>query len=130
MKLLRRVLALSLFALVPALLHAQGVTTSSMNGLVTDLNGVPLPDATVTAVHLPSNTSYRAIVRAGGAYTIPNMRIGGPYRVTVAAIGFQPLAKDDIQLALGQVFRYDARLERQVVQLQELEIESRPATRC
>jgi len=43
-------------------------------------------------------------------------------RVTVAAIGFQPLAKDDIQLALGQVFRYDARLERQAVTIAELEI--------
>jgi hypothetical protein len=116
------VLALLLFTLVPTLLPAQGVTTSSMSGIVTDLNGIPLPEATVSAVHLPSNTSYRAIVRPGGAYTIPNMRIGGPYRVTVAAIGFQPLAKADIQLALGQVFRYDARLERQVVQLQELEV--------
>jgi outer membrane receptor protein involved in Fe transport len=117
-----RALTAVLLAFFPSVLHAQGVTTSSMSGIVTDRDGVPLPDATVTAVHLPSNTSYRALVRAGGAYTIPNMRIGGPYRVTVAAIGFQPLAKDDIQLALGQVFRYDARLERQVVQIEELEI--------
>jgi hypothetical protein len=119
---IRRLLAGLLLSLAPSLLHGQGVTTSSMSGIVTDREGVPLPDATVTAVHLPSNTSYRALVRAGGAYTIPNMRIGGPYRVTVAAIGFQPLAKDNIQLALGQVFRYDARLERQVVQIEELEI--------
>jgi hypothetical protein len=119
---IRRLLAGLVLALTPALLSAQGVTTSSMSGIVTDRDGNPLADATVTAVHLPSNTSYRAIVRPGGAYTIPNMRIGGPYRVTVAAIGFQPLAKDDVQLALGQVFRYDARLERQVVQIQELEI--------
>ena len=119
---LRRGLAVLLFALLPSLLQAQGVTTSSMSGIVTDRDGAPLADATVTAVHLPSNTSYRAVVRQGGAYTIPNMRIGGPYRVTVAAIGFQPLAKDDIQLALGQVFRYDARLERQAVTIEELEI--------
>jgi hypothetical protein len=119
---LRRGLAVLLFALLPSLLYAQGVTTSSMSGIVTDRDGNPLADATVTAVHLPSNTSYRAIVRPGGAYTIPNMRIGGPYRVTVASIGFQPLAKDDIQLALGQVFRYDARLERQAVTIAELEI--------
>ena len=119
---LHRGLVVLLLALLPSMLHAQGVTTSSMSGIVTDRDGNPLADATVTAVHLPSNTSYRAVVRQGGAYTIPNMRIGGPYRVTVAAIGFQPLAKDDIQLALGQVFRYDARLERQAVTIEELEI--------
>ena len=56
---IRRLLAGLVLALTPALLSAQGVTTSSMSGIVTDRDGNPLADATVTAVHLPSNTSYR-----------------------------------------------------------------------
>jgi hypothetical protein len=119
--------ALALLLLVtaaPAALLAQGVTTSAMSGIVTGTDGMPVPEATITAIHLPSGTTYRAFARSAGTYAIPNMRIGGPYRVTIAAIGYQAKSVDDIQLALGQTFRYDVRLERQVVQLQELEVVS------
>src|SRR5687768_11136158 len=68
----------------------QGVTTAAINGLITSDEGVPLAGATVTAIHDPSATQYRATVRSGGVYTIPNMRVGGPYRVTVTMIGFRP----------------------------------------
>src|SRR2546422_11039812 len=64
--------------LAPSTLAAQGVTTAQLTGFVTDTSsGAPLADASVTAMHLPSGTSYRALVRSGGTYTIPNMRIGG-----------------------------------------------------
>jgi len=110
--------------LIPVAAAGQGVTTSAMNGVVADVNGVPLADAVVTAIHLPSNTTYRTTTRTGGTYSILNMRVGGPYRVTITAIGFQAVTESDIQLALGQTFRYDARMERQVVQLEELQVES------
>src|SRR3989441_5210903 len=73
--------------LAPSTLTAQGVTTAQLTGFVTDTSsGAPLADASVTAVHLPSGTSYRALVRSGGTYTIPNMRIGGPPPATPATI--------------------------------------------
>ena len=109
-----------LFALAPAALHAQGVTTSAMSGIIADQGGAALLEAVITAVHLPSGTAYRAVTRSGGTWNILNMRVGGPYRVTVTAIGYQSDTKDDILLALGQTFRYDVALERQVVQLEEL----------
>jgi hypothetical protein len=111
-----------LFLLAPAILSAQGVTTSAMTGIVTDDKGVALPDAVVLAVHVPSGTQYRGSVRTGGIYTIPNMRIGGPYRVTVSFIGFQPKTEENVFLSLGQTFRHDAQLQRQAVQLQELAV--------
>jgi hypothetical protein len=106
--------------LAPPTLIAQGVTTAQLNGLVTDSSGAPLTEASVSAVHLPSGTSYRALARSGGAYTIPNMRIGGPYRVTVTMIGYQPRTRDSVFLNLGQNLQLDFRLVRQAVQLAEL----------
>src|SRR2546428_11665066 len=77
--------------LAPSTLTAQGVTTAQLTGFVTDTSsGAPLADASVTAVHLPSGTSYRALVRSGGTYTIPNMRIGGPPRGSAAGGGCPP----------------------------------------
>src|SRR3989475_11028240 len=77
--------------LAPSTLTAQGVTTAQLTGFVTDTSsGAPLADASVTAVHLPSGTSYRALVRSGGTYTIPNMRIGGALPRPPAMIGHPP----------------------------------------
>lgn len=100
----------------------QGVTTASINGLVVGDEGTPLAGATVTAIHEPSATQYRATVRSGGVYTIPNMRVGGPYRVTVTMIGFQPRSEPNVFLNLGQNYRLDFRMQPQAVTLRGVEV--------
>ncbi|HEV8358279.1 MAG TPA: carboxypeptidase regulatory-like domain-containing protein [Gemmatimonadales bacterium] len=117
-----RVLLLFASLLLPSPLYSQGVTTAAVAGLVTDQAGAPLTSATVVAVHGPSGTRYSAVTRAGGAYTLPNLRVGGPYRVTFAAIGFAPRSQDSVFLSLGQDFRLDMKLTRQVTQLAELQV--------
>jgi hypothetical protein len=107
-------------AIAPAVLRAQGVTTATLAGLVTATEGAPPPTAIVLALHVPSGTQYRAYIRPGGVYSIPNMRIGGPYRVTATSIGFQPKVEDDVFLSLGQTFRLDFQLVREAVRLAEL----------
>lgn len=107
-------------AIAPVVLFAQGVTTATLGGLVTATEGAPPPTAIVLALHVPSGTQYRAYVRPGGVYSIPNMRIGGPYRVTATSIGFQPKVENDVFLSLGQTFRLDFQLVREAVRLAEL----------
>ena len=68
--------ALTICVWTPRGMEAQGVTTSAMNGFITSDNGKPLEDAQVVAVHLPSGTEYRGTARAGGAYSLLNMRVG------------------------------------------------------
>src|SRR2546430_7619764 len=70
-------------------LGAQGVTTAAIAGVVTDSSGSPLEGARVAALHGPSGTAYAAVSRADGRFTIPGMRVGGPYRVTVALVGYR-----------------------------------------
>ncbi len=113
---------LALGWLAPPTLGAQGVTTSAMNGFVTGTDGTPLADAVVTAVHVPSGTQYRASARTGGAYSLPNLRVGGPYSVTATMIGFQPRTEENVDLSLGETRRVDFELEPQAVQLEELAV--------
>ena len=72
---------------LPAQLGAQGVTSSSLGGLVTDASGNPVVGAEITAVDTSSNTRYTSVTRAGGRWDIPNVRTGGPFRITASANG-------------------------------------------
>ncbi len=102
---------------VPTMLAAQGVTTASLTGIVTNDQGAPLSTANVVAVHLPSGTQYRGSVTSSGRYNLPNMRVGGPYRVTVTSLGFEPKSESDVNVGLGQSLRLDFRLKRQALEL-------------
>ena len=86
---------------VPNAALAQGVTTATVTGIVTDsAAATPVGGATIVAVHVPSGTQYRAVARSGGAYTLPNVRVGGPYRLTATFIGFEPRSAEDVFLNL------------------------------
>jgi hypothetical protein len=85
---------------------AQGVTTGALNGIVTNEQKQPIAAANVIAIHLPSGTSYETATRTDGRFTIPGMRIGGPYSVTVAYTGttgtaFEPQTQENITVNLG-----------------------------
>jgi hypothetical protein len=110
---------------LPTLVRAQGVTTGNLAGLVTDSAGVPIVDANVVAVHVPSGTQYRAVTRNSGAYSLPNVRVGGPYRVTASFIGFQPGTRENVFAALGETQRVDFRLGRVATQLGPVQVSAR-----
>ncbi len=119
---LRTSLLVLWLGLLPAPMVAQGVTTGSLGGIVTDESGAPIVEAIVLAIHLPSGTQYRAVSRTGGTYNIPNMRIGGPYRVTVTFVGFERKTDENVSLNLGQNFRLDFRMTRRALQLDEISV--------
>ncbi|HEX6576489.1 MAG TPA: carboxypeptidase regulatory-like domain-containing protein [Gemmatimonadaceae bacterium] len=114
-----RIAAVSVSLAFPtATAFPQGVTTSALTGIVTAADGTPITSASVVATHLPSGTQYRAAVTSAGRYNLPNLRVGGPYKVTATSIGYEPRSEDDITLALGQSSRVDFRLNRAAVTLQ------------
>jgi outer membrane receptor protein involved in Fe transport len=80
---------------------AAQVTTAAFRGRVADDKGNPLEGARIEALHVPSGTRYAGIARADGSFTLAGLRVGGPYTVSAARIGFQRQAQDDLQLALG-----------------------------
>lgn len=102
--------------------RAQGVTTSSIISTVRGADGAPIAGARVTAVHVPSGTTYGATTRMDGRATLPGMRIGGPYRVSVVAIGFEPQAREDVYLALGVASDLSFTMRAAAVALQEITV--------
>ncbi len=84
---------------------AQGVTTGSLGGVVTNAQNQPVAGASVIAIHLPSGTNYETTSREDGRYFIPNMRVGGPYVLTVTYVGtgnaFEPYTNENVEVNLG-----------------------------
>lgn len=87
--------------------HAQGVTTSSLSGIITSAQGEVLPNATVLVVFDPTGAKYGGVSRVNGQYNIANMRIGGPYTISVSFVGYKSQQKQNVFLNLGQEFRQD-----------------------
>ena len=90
----------ALFAF-PAQVNAQGTTSSSLGGVVTDASGSPVIGAEISAVDTSSGTKYSAVSRAGGRWDIANVRTGGPFRITASANG-QTKTRSGIYTTLQQ----------------------------
>lgn len=114
----RLLLLLSIHLLIAQYSKAQ-VTTSSISGVVRS-GTTPLVGATVTAVHEPSGTRYSTTTVKDGQYTLPGMRVGGPYTVTITYVGYQPESVRDIDLSLGTPANISADLKSSAGQLQEV----------
>jgi len=115
----------SVFAIAPAL--AQGVTTGAIAGIVSDSAGGPLEGARVVAVHGPSGTTYAAVARADGRFTIPGMRVGGPYRVSASRVGYRQEVQNGVTVTLGVTSDLQFRLAQASVQLEAVTIETSAA---
>ena len=86
------------------------VTTSALGGRVVDANGEPVVGAAVVATHEPSGTVYGVVTNNDGRYAINGMRAGGPYKVEMSCLGYQPLTYTDLTLQLAETFALNGQL--------------------
>jgi hypothetical protein len=105
------------FALASTAL-GQGITTSAINGIVTDKSGAPVAGATVVVLHEPTGTRSVAVTRPNGQYNLSGMRVGGPYTVSASAKDLQPQEQKGIYLSLEENAAVDFRLSSEVVSLE------------
>ena len=104
------------------MIMSQGVTTSSMRGIVVDEGGQAVPMANVLVVHIPSGTEYGTTTLDDGRFNVRNMRVGGPYRVAVTFVGFQNFVVEDIYLQLNSTYDVNIVMSEKTAELSEVEI--------
>lgn len=110
------------FGMLSTASFAQGTTTSGMNGRVVNTDGETLPGATVIAVHVPTSSQFGGITDTEGYFRLPNLHVGGPYKITVSFVGYEKFEKDGIYLNLGQTFKLDVTLGETQLALEGVEI--------
>ena len=91
--------------------YGQTVTTGTITGLVQDPQGGVLPGVTVTAVHVPTGTTYESTSQGDGRFTMLNVRVGGPYQLTAALSGFRNAAIGDVNVRLGEATDVPVRMQ-------------------
>lgn len=103
--------------LFSTILSAQ-VTTSGITGTVTDANGQGLTGATINALNVPAGTAYNTVSGKGGVFNLPNLPVGGPYRITVSYVGLQTFVADSVRLLLGEPYNLNAIMQASTTALQ------------
>lgn len=119
MKKISALIALALMLLFSTgMVYGQGVTTSSMKGTVVDAQGEPIFPANVIATHTPTGTQYGTITMADGQFVIYNMRVGGPYTVSVSFVGYKDAVNEEIYLQLNKTADLDFTMSESVEELE------------
>ena len=86
--------------LVATQAQAQGLPTGTVNGRVTETEGLPLPGVAVTAKSPALQGTRTAVTNVNGDYVIPNLP-PGEYVVTFVMSGFQSVTRT-VKVSSGQ----------------------------
>lgn len=114
-----RYAALALIAplAAPALVATLGApamaqeTTSGMRGQVLSPDGTPVSGVTVRIIHTPTGSASTSVTGPDGAFAARNLRVGGPYQVTLRTSQYRNQTVNDIYLALGETYDLDVAME-------------------
>lgn len=104
--------------------HAQ-VTTATLSGIVRDSKGAALAAASVTVEYPDAGISQTLITKSDGRFTVANLRVGGPYRVTVNHVSFQKAVSENIFLDLGLNNTVEFKLEEKSTEIGGVTVVSR-----
>ena len=116
------VAVLALLVLSSTRLTAQGVTTGSVTGTVTDATGAVVEAAQVQVRNALTGYNIGTTTRSSGQYVIQGIEPNQNYRITVRRIGYAPTTRAGITISLGQTRREDFKLIREVTTLGEVSI--------
>lgn len=105
------VVVVAIFCLAPSpAAHAQNLY-AAIHGTVTDASGAVVPNASVTVVNTSTNITTKASTDARGYFTVPQLQVGGPYKVTISASGFQTFTATGMNLSVNDNRDVSAKLQ-------------------
>ncbi len=76
-------------------------TTATLSGNVADEKGGAVAAATITIKHEPTGAMSYSQTNSKGIFVVPNLKVGGPYTITITYVGFSADTLKNINLALG-----------------------------
>lgn len=117
-------ISLFLVALFAVTIAMAQVTTGTLTGVVKDAKNVILSGVSIEVIHEPSGSRYKSVSTKSGKYTVPGLRVGGPYKITFTYIGLKTETVNDITVQLGEPAVIDISLLDAASSLQEVTVMS------
>jgi hypothetical protein len=90
-------------------LFAQGVTSGSIKGTITDISGAVVPGAKVTVTNIHTNVTQTLTAGSDGSYSVPNLPVS-TYTVTAEKEGFKTEVRDGIEVNVGHTSVIDIKM--------------------
>lgn len=115
-------LVLALAGLTPGQGVSQAVTGAAIQGEVTAASGEPIAEAVVEVTKTSNGERWRTGTGSSGRFYLDHLSIGGPYRIEVRAVGYQPSERVGVFLSLGQRLSADFALVPATVTLEEITV--------
>ena len=81
---------------------AQGGSTSTISGTVTDTSGAVVPGADIVVKSNTTGTTYNAVSGSDGSFTVPAVPPGS-YTITVTLMGFKTAVLNDVTANVAQI---------------------------
>ncbi len=108
--------------LINTVVSGQGITTSSINGTLTSTEGEVLPGCIIVAIHQPSGSKYVTTSGTKGDYNLPDLKVGGPYLITISLLGYKVQKDSSIFLDLGEELNLNYKLASNSTNLNQVVI--------
>ena len=89
---------------------ATQATSGGIRGVVADVNGAVVPNASVVATNAGTGVEYKATATGEGVYAIPRIP-PGKYNVTVEIQGFKKGQYTEVEVSVGRDTVVDVKLE-------------------
>jgi len=118
---LKKILLVAM-AYLMAMTAMSQVTTGTITGTVRDASNAPLVGTSVEVTHEPSGSRYKSVSTTSGKFTVPGLRIGGPYKVVFTYVGLKTETVTDVYIQLGEPSVIDVSLADNKAQLQEVTV--------
>ena len=97
----RSILSVTLVIFSTTTLFSQ-VTTATLTGIVKNKKNDALSNATVNVQFAEAGIQLNVLANAAGQFTIPNLRVGGPYKITASYVNYETRSVDSVYMELGQ----------------------------
>jgi hypothetical protein len=104
-------------------------TNSSIEGIVTDLNELPLAGASVFVKNESTGFISGTVTNQNGTYKIQQLPLGGPYTVTAQYLGFKDMVKKGYTIDLSDALTIDFVLQESTTELDEVVVSSNNFTK-
>ena len=97
----KKIIVSAIFMLLLIAVTNAQVTTATIAGEVKNNKSQALGGASVTIEFPEAGFKQTIVTRSDGRFILPNLRVGGPYKVTITNVGYQTAVTDNIMLDLG-----------------------------